>query len=307
MKKRILITGIAGFIGSNLADRLLKEGHTVIGIDDLSYGLKEQVPAGAQFHIADIVSKDIYPLFEGIDVVFHLAAKNSLLDCQRDPVETMRVNVLGTAHVFEAARIAGVRKVLYAESSVLEEGEARLKGFYAISKMTDAWLAQGYAATGTLTTIGLRYFNVYGPRQDYRRTKPPIMSRFILDLLQGETPVLYEGDADNKRDFIHIDDINDFHVLCLDDTRVDGTTVPLGSGHSYSMQEIYETVSSILGLSVTPTLMPRVPGDPIVTTKADITLARELGWEAKVPLRKGLEGMVEYLKNELQKGNIKSI
>lgn len=305
MKERVLITGIAGFIGSNLADRLLDEGYEVVGIDDLSFGLKEQIPAKVKFYEADIVSKDIYPFFRGIDAVFHLAAKNSLSDCDHDPVETMRVNVLGTANVFQAAALAGVKKVMYAQSSVLEEGEARLKGFYAISKMAGMRLAEGFASAFGLTTVGLRYFNVYGPRQDYRRAMPPLMSKLIITLLKGEVPVSYRGDDRNKRDFVHVDDVNEFHLLCLKDSRVDGKTFKIGSGKSYSVQEIYEAVSDILGSKVEPEIKPRMAGDPIVVTKADIRAAARLGWRPKTPLRKGLEGMVGYIRAEMKKGNIK--
>lgn len=118
-QKRIIVTGVAGFIGSNLAERLLRDGHAVVGIDNLSYGRKEQIPDGVEFHETDIRSKDIYGLFGGIDFVFHLAAKNTLIDCQKDPVETTDINVTGTANVFEASRLAGVKKVVYAESSAV--------------------------------------------------------------------------------------------------------------------------------------------------------------------------------------------
>ena len=110
VKKTILVTGVAGFIGSNLADRLLAAGYRVLGLDNLSAGILEQVPPAVDFRKLDIRSKDIYPAFQGVDVVFHLAAKNSLVDCQRDPVETMDVNVVGTANVFEAARRAESRR-----------------------------------------------------------------------------------------------------------------------------------------------------------------------------------------------------
>ncbi|MDR3712042.1 MAG: NAD-dependent epimerase/dehydratase family protein, partial [Puia sp.] len=96
MKSKVLVTGIAGFVGSNLADRLLGAGYDVVGIDNLVYGLREQIPAGVEFHVADIRSEEIYGLFRGVDVVFHLAAKNDLIACQQGPVETMQVNVAGT-------------------------------------------------------------------------------------------------------------------------------------------------------------------------------------------------------------------
>src|SRR5262249_24379583 len=103
-KKKILVTGIAGFIGGNLAERLVAAGYEVLGLDNLAYGVPDNIPKQVELKGADIRSKDIYPFFNGVDVVFHLAAKNSLPDCQRDPVETMDINVVGTANVFEASK-----------------------------------------------------------------------------------------------------------------------------------------------------------------------------------------------------------
>jgi len=225
---KILITGVAGFVGSNLADRLLAAGPEVVGIDDLAYGLREQVPKGIEFHIADIRSGDIAENFRGVDVVFHLAAKNDLIACQEDPVETMQINVAGTANVFEAARKAGVRKVVLATFSAVEEGEARLNGFYAISKVTTERIAAGFQQAFGLPNVAVRYFNIYGPRQDYRRIHPPVLSALILKVLRGEAPVLFEGYKENKRDFIFIDDINDFHLQCITDSRLNGNLHRLG-------------------------------------------------------------------------------
>jgi UDP-glucose 4-epimerase len=303
-KPTILISGVAGFVGSNLAERLVKEGYPVVGIDSLLQGVKEQVPKGVIFHNVDIRSRDILPLFKGADVVFHLAAKNSLYDCQQDPVGTMDINVVGTANVFNAARLAHVRKVVYAQSSVLEEGEARLKGFYAISKLVDEKLADGFNAGFGLTTVGLRYFNVYGPRQDYRRTLPPIMSKFIITLLKGEQPVLFEGDEENRRDFVHVDDINVFHLLCIEDNRVDNRVFRIGSGKNYSIIEILAMIQNILGTRVTPIHKPRLENDSVASTLADITDARALGWKPKVSLEEGLRSMVTYIRCEMAEGRI---
>ncbi len=301
---KILITGSAGFIGSNLAERLIKEGHKVAGIDNLSYGILEQVPKEAEFHNADIRSKDIYPLFEGVDIVFHMAAKNCLPDCQADPVETMDINVTGTANVFEAAKRAGVSKMIYAQSSVLEEGEKRLKGFYAISKMAGQWVDEGYKDAFGLTTVALRYFNVYGPRQDYRRTSPPIISKFITKMLKGEQPLLFADDDKNKRDFIYIDDLDDFHMLCINDDRVNNKLFRLGSGKNTSIKELFNTIKKVMGSSVEPLVKER-PNDPDfqpVEPVADISDAAALGWTPKTSLEDGLRAEIEYLKNELAKG-----
>lgn len=303
---KILITGIAGFIGSNLADRLIKEGHKVVGIDNLSYGVLEQVPKEAEFHNTDIRSKDIYPFFEGVDIVFHMAAKNCLPDCQADPVETMDINVTGTANVFEAAKQAGVSKVIYAQSSVLEEGEKRLKGFYAISKMAGQWIDEGYKDAFGLTTVALRYFNVYGPRQDYRRTSPPIISKFIIKMLKDEQPLLFADDDKNKRDFVYIDDLNDFHMKCIEDARVNNKLFRLGSGKSTSISELFGTIKNVMRSSIEPLVKER-PNDPDfqpVEPMADISDALALGWAPKTPLETGIAATVGYLKNEFAKEKI---
>ncbi len=152
---KVLITGVAGFIGSNLADRLNQERkYEVIGIDNLSYGKKEQIPNGVIFHKMDIRDPGIYPLFNDIDYVFHLAAKNSIIDCQNDPVETADINVRGTVNVFEAAKRGKVKKVIYAESSAMYEGskalptpetEVKPESFYAVSKFSTMYFAEAYS------------------------------------------------------------------------------------------------------------------------------------------------------------------
>ena len=306
MAKKVLVTGVAGFIGSTLADRLIAAGYNVVGIDDLSYGLQTNVHKDVEFHKLDIRSKDIYPVFEGVDAVFHLAAKNCLPDCQADPVETMDINVTGTANVFEAARRAKVPKLIYAQSSVLEEGEKRLKGFYAISKMAGAWIDEGYKDAFGLTTVAVRYFNVYGPRQDYRRSSPPIISKFIIKMLKGEQPILFSDDDKNKRDFVYVEDINDFHLLCLEDERVNNKLYRLGSGKSTSMRELFDTIRSVMSSPMEPIIKER-PSDPEfqpVEPTADISDARALGWVPKTSLEEGIAASVAYLKKEMGSGSI---
>ena len=305
MAKKILVTGVAGFIGSNLAERLLKGGYEVVGIDNLAYGIPENVPPGVDFHKVDIRSADIYPLFTGVDVVFHLAAKNDLSACQKDPVETMDINVHGTANVFEAAKRAHVRKIVFASSSAIEEGEARLNGFYAIGKVTDERIARGYHEAFGLDFVALRYFNVYGPRQDYRRENPPVVSAFMIKLLKGEQPVLYEGYDENKRDFVYVDDINDFHLLCIGDDRVNNKMFRLGTGRTYSMKEVYDAVKSIVGVNIEPVVKPRGPEDIPAVTVADTRDAESVGWTPKTSFEKGLGTQLAFLKAEFAKGNVK--
>jgi UDP-glucose 4-epimerase len=308
---KILVTGIAGFIGSNLADRLIKEGHTVIGIDDLSAGILEQVPSGAEFHKADIRSKDIFPLFKGVDAVFNLAAKNSVVMCEKDPYETADVNVMGTLNVFEAARAAGIKRVIYAESSAIYEGTKTLptpetdftpQTFYAISKAADHLFAKAYVNVFGMELVGLRYLNVYGPRQDYRRAVPPVMTRFIIKLLSGKRPPVY-GDGSERRDYIHVDDVNDFHLLCLTSDKVAGKVFNLGCGKNCSILDVLGAIQKILGTNIEPEFVPNLPG-AAPANLADITAARSVGWEPKTTLDAGLQGVVNYVKSEIAKGNI---
>ncbi len=311
MGKKILITGAAGFIGSNLANRLFKEGYEVSGIDNLSYGLRENIPSSVDFYKIDIRNKKIYQLFKGVDIVFHLAAKNCINDCQLDPVETADINVTGTVNVFEAAKKAKVRKVVYAESSALYEGtdvfptpEAEIKpgSVYSVSKLSSMYFAKAYRTFYDLQFTALRYFCVYGPVQDYRRTIPPVMSAFIIKLLKGERPIIY-GTGNKKRDFIYIDDVNDFHMNCLNDLRTDNKTFNLGSGKNYSVLEIFELASGLLGKRIEPIFKPDLPGEAAVTL-ADITEAKKLGWKPKTDIKTGLIKAIEYIKSEMAAGRV---
>lgn len=306
MKGKVVVTGVAGFIGSNLADRLLREGYQVVGLDNLSYGVAEQIPEGVEFHRKDIRDNDLSQCFEGAQAVFHLAAKNCIPDCQRDPVDTASINVLGTVQVFQAAVQAGVPKVIYAESSALYEGSRRLptpegelypESFYSLSKMAGYHFAEGFRRDRGLIITALRYFCVYGPRQDYRRSLPPVMSAFMLKLLRGERPVIY-GDGKKRRDFVYVDDVNDFHLQCLTDPRSDNLNVNLGSGSYHSVLDIFAMIREMVDSPLTPEHRPDQPGEA-QDTLADITLARSLGWQPKTDLRQGLQSMLDHLRKHV--------
>jgi len=306
VSKKVLITGVAGFIGSNLADRLLAEGYEVIGIDNLAYGPKEQIPSGVKFHKIDIRSSDIYPLFEGVDTVFHMAAKNSIIDCQNDPIETADINVVGTVKVFSAAAAAKVRKVIYAETSAIYEGSKKLptpetdehpQSFYAVSKMATKYFGEAFERFKGLKTTALRYFNVYGPRQDYRRTIPPVFSSFIIKLLSGEKPIIF-GDGSKKRDFVYVDDINDFHLLAMKDDRTNGQVYNLGTGTNVSILEIYQLIQKLLGTNIAPEHKPNQEGEA-QENLADISKALALGWKPKTSLEDGLKISVDHIKKHV--------
>jgi len=306
LNNKILITGVAGFIGSNLANYLIKKGYSVSGIDNLAYGVLEQVPKETHFINADIRDNEIRKHFKNIDVVFHLAAKNCISDCQENPVETADSNITGTVNIFEAAHRAGVRKVIYAESSAMYEGssifptpetDTNPRSFYAVSKASTAYFAEVYRRYYGQNTTALRYFNVYGPRQDYRRTIPPVISAFIIAMLQGQRPVIH-GDGSKKRDFVYVDDVNEFHHIIMKDNRTDGKTYNLGCEKNYSVLDIYHELESILNTGLGPIFKADLPGEA-QENLADISKAKELGWEPKTDLRQGLLNSIEYIQENV--------
>lgn len=303
---RVLITGVAGFIGSHLASRLLAERIEVVGIDNLSAGLHENVPSGVTFRRDDIRSRSIYPLFRSVDTVFHLAAKNCLADCLEDPVETAGVNVAGTANVLQAAREAGARKIVYADTSAEYEGVPELPSrveriaplsVYARSKRAGAMFGEAYQRFHGLTVTMLRYFNVYGPAQDWRRSIPPLMSAFAIKLLRGERPVIY-GTGEKRRDFIYIDDVTDFNALALRDPRTDGSVYNVGTGVNYSVNDVFREVEAILKTGLAPIYTDDLPGEAEVTL-ADIQNEIKLGWRPRVGLREGIEKSIEYVRKKV--------
>lgn len=305
-KVNILITGVAGFIGSNLADRLLIKGYSVYGVDNLSYGLLEQVPNGVKFYKEDIRSKNLYKLFKKMDVIFHFAAKNCIADCQIDPVETAEINVLGTVNVFDACHKNNIKRVIYAESSAIYEGtktyptsedDESPESFYAVSKYAEKFFAQAFNRFFHMELIALRYFNVYGPRQDYRRSRPPLMSALILNLLQGNKPIIY-GDGSKRRDFIHIDDVNNFHELLISKQVLNSKLYNIGSGINYSVTDIYNIIEKVLKTGLQPIFSKDLPGEAFQNL-SDNSRACELGWEPKITLEKGIATMIDYIKSNV--------
>jgi UDP-glucose 4-epimerase len=306
MRERIVITGVAGFIGSNLAKHLLINDYYVVGIDDLSAGTLANVDERVEFHRADIRSTNIQPLFTDADAVFHLAAKTSLVDCLKEPLEAASMNVLGTLSVLEAAKRASVRKFIYADTSAEYEGildfptnEDRIRpvSVYAASKHGGATFCETYRDLYGMKVTVVRYFNVYGPAQDWRRVIPPVMSSFILRMLNGERPVIY-GDGEKRRDFIYVDDVNDLHLLLLKDDRSHGRVFNIGSGANLSVNEVYQLIESVLKTGLQPIYKPDLPGEAQITL-ADISAARGLGWEPLVDIKQGLSRTIEYLKTKV--------
>src|SRR5215472_16193655 len=306
MRRNVVVTGVAGFVGSNLARDLLDNGYSVKGVDNLSTGTLDNVDRRTKFHNIDICSPELYPLLRGADVVFHLAAKTSLVACLNQPLEAANVNVIGTLNVLEASRQAGVQKFVYADTSAEYEGvqvfptpeeQVRPIGVYAASKHGGAAFCDSYCKLYGMNITVVRYFNVYGPAQDWRRIIPPVMSAFIIRMLRGERPVIY-GTGEKRRDFIYVDDVNDLHRLLLDDDRSHGRVFNIGSGVNFSVNEIFQLIEGILKTGLCPIYEPDLPGEAQITL-ADLTASRSLGWTPRVDIREGLNRSIEYLRTQV--------
>jgi UDP-glucose 4-epimerase len=306
MSRRILITGVAGFVGSNLAKHLLNRGYSVVGIDNLSAGTLENIDSRVEFHKLDIRDPEIYPVFHGVDAIFHLAAKCSLTDCLTNPLEAASVNVTGTLNVLEAARNDRTRKFIYAETSAEYEGinefptaehKVRPIGVYAASKHGGATFCDSYRELYGIDVTIVRYFNVYGPAQDWRRVVPPVMSAFIIRMLSGQPPIIY-GDGEKRRDFIYVDDVNALHEIILEDARSAGRVFNVGSGTNLSVNEVYQLIEAHLQSGIKPVYKPDLPGEARMTL-ADISSARSLGWRPSINIDEGLRRSIQYIQDSV--------
>lgn len=305
MSKRVMVTGVAGFVGSNLGKHLLDRGYSVIGIDDLSAGTLENVDERVEFHKMDIRDAKVYKLAERVDAIFHLAAKASLTDCLAHPLEAASVNTLGTLNMLEAARQANVPKFVYADTSAEYEGLTEFPtkedkvlpiGVYAASKHGGWAFCESYLRLYGMNITVFRYFNVYGPAQDWRRVIPPVMSSFILRMLNGERPVIY-GTGEKRRDFIYVDDVNDLHIEVLENPASKGMVLNAGTGTNLSVNEVFQLVEEQMKTGLKPVYKPDLPGEAQVTL-ADISRSKSLGWAPKIDVREGLRRTIQYLKEK---------
>lgn len=301
-QSKIVVTGAAGFIGSNLVKALLDGGHSVTALDNLSTGTLENLPSGCDLRKADIRNPQCAVHFQEASTVFHLAAKNCLTDCAANPFETASINVAGTARVLEACLKHGIKNFIYADTSAEYEGirifpspvdSVAPQSIYACSKRGGALIAESVGQLYGLRVTTLRYFNVYGPAQDWRRVIPPVMSAFTTKLLRGESPTIY-GTGEKRRDFIHVDDVNAFHLRLLRDPGLAGGTYNLGSGVDYSIVEIFDLIESEIRSGEKPVFKPELPGEAF-RTLADISKTIATGWRPNVDIRAGVREFIQYM------------
>jgi len=298
---KALVTGGAGFIGSNLVDELIKQGHEVVILDNLSTGKKENINPGAKFIEADITDLEkIKPMFKGIDYVFHLAALPRVQWSIENPIETHNTNINGTLNVLLASRDAKVKRLVYSASSsaygdtqVLPLKEDLLPqpmSPYGLHKYVGEHYTRLFSLLYGLETVSLRYFNVYGPRMAFEGAYVTVIARFLEQKKEGQKMTI-TGDGTQTRDFTYVSDVVAANILAATGKRVGkGEVFNIGAGANYSVNAIAEKLGGEYEY-----IAPRIePHD----TLADNLKAREfLGWQPKVSMDEGLKKAVEWFEN----------
>ena len=307
---RILVTGGAGFIGSHLAERLLREGHEVRILDSFATGRRSNLDAldGVELVEGDIQSYErAHTAVLGCDYVLHQAALPSVPRSIQDPLTSAAVNTTGTLNVLLAARDAGVRRVVFASSSSvygastalpkLEEMPALPISPYAVSKLAAESYCRVFSQVYSLECVALRYFNVFGPRQDPQSQYAAVVPRFITAALQGQRPVVF-GDGEQSRDFTYIDNVVDANLLALTAPDAVGEVFNVACGERYTLNALLTLVGEVAGVEIDPEYREPRPGD-VLHSQAGIDKARRLlGFAPAVGFADGVRRTVEDIASE---------
>jgi len=294
--KKVIVTGGAGFIGSNLVDELVKLGHRVLIIDNLSLGKKEYLNPKAKFYKRDIRNyNSIKPLFKGIDCVFHLAAQPRIQPSIIDPAKSFKHNVWGTFNVLLASKEQNVKKFVYSASSSAYGDQKTLplkekmipmpKNPYALFKyMGEENCLLFYELYG-LPIVCLRYFNVYGERQSNQGAYSTVMGIFLKQK-ENKKPLTIVGDGKQQRDFTYVKDVARANILAMRSKKAVGHLINIGSGKNYSVNEVANMIDS------SHVYIPPRPGETKVTL-ADISKAKRLlSWRPKMRLENWIKKMI---------------
>ncbi len=309
-----LVTGGAGFIGSHLAARLLREGDRVRVLDNFSTGKRENLAFAAGDPNLEVVEGDITDLattvgaVRDVEVVFHQAAMRSVPRSVDDPLGANANNVTGTLHILMAAREAGVRRVVYASSSSVYGDRPELPkredqppapiSPYAVSKLAGELYCTVWSRLYGVETVGLRYFNVFGPRQDPTSQYAAVIPRFILWALRGEALEVH-GDGLQSRDFTYADNVVEANLLAARAPGVAGEMFNVGCGSRVTLLEIIRLLEGILDRPLERVHTPRRAGD-VPHTQADIGKAKRfLGYTPLVEFEAGLRRTVEFFRRSI--------
>jgi UDP-glucose 4-epimerase len=307
-----LVTGGAGFIGSHIATALLERGHTVRALDDLSTGKRENL-AHLAGHV-ELVEGDICNVatvercMPGVEVVFHLAARASVPRSVEHPRPANEINVTGTLNLLIAARQARARRFVYSASSSaygdtpvmpkVETMRPQPLSPYAVSKLAAEHYCSCWSNVYGLQTISLRYFNVFGPRQDPKGAYAAVIPAFVSRMLKGERPVIY-GDGEQSRDFCFIENVVQANMLAAEAPGVHGEVVNIACGQRTSLNQIVADINKLLGTDIPPAHEAPRPGD-VRHSLADISAAqRVIGYEPRIMFPEGLRRSIEWYKENL--------
>ncbi len=307
-----MVTGGAGFIGSHIVEELVRRGESVRILDNLSTGREANLAAvkgKIDFRHADIRDlASIRPLFAGVDYVIHLAALASVARSMEDPIETTLVNLNGTLHVFLAARAANVKRVVMAATAAAYGDDPALPRVetqtpqplspYALTKLAGEYYGQIFYRSFGQEIVALRFFNIFGPRQDPQSPYTGVLSKFIVAYLRGTTPTIF-GDGEQSRDFTYVANVVDATLRACLAPAAPGKVINVGTGRSSTLNQTITLLNTIFGLQVKPQYGPPRMGDVRHST-ADISLARAtLGYEPLVSFEEGLRRTVDSLRAAL--------
>ena len=306
----VLVTGGAGFIGSHLVRALVREAHTVRVLDNFSTGYMDNLDEVKHRIVlidGDIRSRDIVRhAVDGVDVIFHEAALPSVPRSMKDPVTTTEVNVNGTLNLLEAARQHKVRRVVIASSSSVygdSPDPIRREGAvlsplspYALSKLITERYGALYSKVFRVETVALRYFNVFGPRQDPASQYSAVIPKFVAALMAGETPVIY-GDGEQFGDFSYVDIVVQANLLAARVDGISGRAFNVGCSETLTVNQLYRLIAEQMDVEVPPRYEPSRPGD-VKLSRADIALASEhLGYVPTVDVHEGLRRTVAWYRS----------
>jgi len=305
--KRVLVTGGAGFIGSHLVDALLAEGCEVTVIDNLSTGSLSNIEHNKEritFYQSDIRDQELLnKITIDCDIIFHLAAMVSVPGTVENPVDSATVNEMGTLYVLDAARKNNVKRVVFSSSCAVygddpilpkhENMDPKPLSPYAVQKLSSEVYAGLYHNLYKLKTVCLRYFNVYGPRQDPSSPYSGVISIFMNRAADGSIPVIY-GDGNQYRDFIFVKDVVRANLLAANADNAGGKTFNIGTGNFVKINGLWKMISQLAGSKIQPEYKPSRPGD-ILESVAKIDRAKKaFGFEPEISFEDGLKETFNY-------------
>jgi len=307
MSRNFLVTGGAGFIGSHIATALVERGDHVAVLDNLSTGRLENLEHlgdRVTFHEGCLLDRELVEqALDGVEVIYHQAALASVPRSVKEPLETNAACVTGTLNLLDAARQAGVRRFVYAGSSSAYGDQPNMSkretdlpsplSPYAAAKLAGELYCQAFTATYGLETVVIRYFNVFGPRQDPHSEYSAVIPIFVTQMVKGERPTIY-GDGKQSRDFTYIDNVVQGNLAAADATEAVGRSINVACGSQTSLLQLVAAINEVLGTDIEPIFEAARAGD-VRESLADITAARALlNYEPQVDFDEGLRFSIEY-------------